>query len=129
MKNLVADVRAFHEMTDTPVLVIPTVPPDDRVTLRKSLIAEEVADELFPAMQEGDLVKIADALADSVCVLVGTALEYGIDLTRVWDEVHRSNMAKRDPITGKVARRADGKILKPAGWLPPYIYKALYPDG
>jgi predicted HAD superfamily Cof-like phosphohydrolase len=36
-----------------------------------------------------------------------------------WKEVIRSNMAKVDPETGFVKKRADGKILKPEGWTPP----------
>jgi predicted HAD superfamily Cof-like phosphohydrolase len=40
-----------------------------------------------------------------------------------WDEVLRSNMAKVDPLSGKVRRREDGKILKPEGWKPPNLTK------
>jgi predicted HAD superfamily Cof-like phosphohydrolase len=36
-----------------------------------------------------------------------------------WETVIRSNMAKVDPETGRVRRRADGKILKPDGWEAP----------
>jgi len=32
-------------------------------------------------------------------------------------------MAKVDPVTGKVKRREDGKILKPEGWTPPDLSK------
>lgn len=39
----------------------------------------------------------------------------------LWDEVRRSNMDKIDPATGEVMRRADGKITKPDGWLPPQL--------
>ena len=49
----------------------------------------------------------------------------GIPLDRVWAAVHRSNMAKVDPATGKVIKRADGKVLKPEGWTPPDIPAAL----
>jgi predicted HAD superfamily Cof-like phosphohydrolase len=36
-----------------------------------------------------------------------------------WEVVTRSNMAKVDPETGRVRRRADNKILKPEGWKAP----------
>ena len=41
---------------------------------------------------------------------------YGIDIRPIWDEVHRTNMAKEGG-----GSRTDGKIMKPAGWQPPDI--------
>jgi predicted HAD superfamily Cof-like phosphohydrolase len=70
-------------------------------------------------------VEVADALADMVYIIVGTALEFGIPLDRVWDEVQRSNMAKVDPVSGRVEKRADGKVKKPQGWEGPRISEAL----
>lgn len=120
MKHLMDDVRAFHEACDVPVLIKPTNPPIIRRDLRVALIQEELY-ELEKAVYTDDIVEVADALADLIYVTVGTALEYGIPLDRVWDEVHRSNMAKIDHATGKVHKRADGKVLKPEGWKPPDI--------
>ena len=64
-----------------------------------------------------------------IYIAVGTALELGIPLEPVWDEVHRSNMAKVDPETGKVRKREDGKVLKPEGWVRPDIAGAIYGRG
>jgi predicted HAD superfamily Cof-like phosphohydrolase len=36
-----------------------------------------------------------------------------------------SNLRKIDLKTGKVNRRADGKVLKPEGWKPPDIARIL----
>jgi len=122
MKSLLDDVGAFHKACGVPAYYgTPWSPTADRVMLRISLIDEEVNRELFPAMKRGDIVGVADALADAIYVIVGTALEYGIPLDRVWDAVQRSNMAKVDPDTGKVRKREDGKILKPEGWVGPDI--------
>ena len=126
MSEFVDDVRTFHLATDVPVLASPQIPNADRILLRKRLIDEEVNVELFTAMKENNIVEIADAIADSIYVLIGTALEYGIPLDAVWGEVQRSNMAKVDPDTGKVRRREDGKVLKSEGWTKPDIRKALY---
>jgi predicted HAD superfamily Cof-like phosphohydrolase len=126
MSKFVDDVRAFHLVTDTPVLASPQIPNADRILLRKRLIDEEVNVELFTAMKENSIVEIADAIADSIYVLIGTALEYGIPLDAVWGEVQISNMAKVDLDTGKVRRREDGKVLKSEGWTKPDIRKALY---
>jgi predicted HAD superfamily Cof-like phosphohydrolase len=47
----------------------------------------------------------------------------GADAQGAWNEVVRSNMSKIDPATGKVIKRDDGKILKPANWSPPNLTK------
>lgn len=38
----------------------------------------------------------------------------------------RTNFAKVDPVTGRVTRREDGKILKPEGWQPPELKRYLH---
>lgn len=148
------DILAFHNAAEVPSRDTPGFPDDDRVALRRSLIEEEVG-ETLAALEARDIVEVADGIADSIVVLVGTALELGIDLTAVWHEVHRSNMTKFpecrncsgtgnefDPFgelscSGLVTctscdgrgtliiRREDGKILKPNGWTPPNIPQAL----
>lgn len=127
MKTLLDDVRTFMVACDQPVLTTPACPTEDRAALRSRLIREE-ANETLTAIFNEDLEEIADGLADLIYVAVGTALEYGIPLDRVWAEVQRSNMAKVDPATGKVAKREDGKVLKPEGWTPPDIAAALRQD-
>lgn len=125
MTALMGHVRAFHEACDVPVRPTPECPSPQRVQLRRDILREEW-DETDQAMRRGDMLEIADGLADLIYVAIGTALEYGIPLDRVWAEVQRSNMAKRCPTTGKVRHRADGKVLKPEGWTPPDIAKALF---
>lgn len=89
----------------------PGIPTKDRVELREKLIREEF-EEFLIASAEGNLVEVADALADLKYVIDGTALEYGIPLDVVSTEVHRSNMSKLWP-DGKPRYREDGKMLKP----------------
>ncbi len=125
MRTVIEDVAAFHRATGTPVLDRPQIVSPDRMNLRWRLIDEEVNTELVAAMAGKSLPDIADAIADSIYVLVGTALEYGIPLARVWNAVQAANMAKVDPTTGLVRKRADGKILKSDGWQPPNIAGAL----
>lgn len=125
MKNLLSDVREFHTACEIPVAQSPVEPPAGRVWLRRELIDEEVNRELLPAMARGDLPAVADGMVDAIYVIVGAALEYGLPLDRVWSAVHQANMAKVDPATGRVIRRADGKVLKPAGWQAPDIAAVL----
>lgn len=67
--------------------------------------------------QQNALVQMADALADLVYVIYGTAATYGIDLDNVLDIVHAANMRKL--VNGEVIKDEFGKILKPVGWTPP----------
>jgi predicted HAD superfamily Cof-like phosphohydrolase len=64
--------------------------------------------------------RLAKELCDVHVVVSGTAVEYGIPEDLVYEEVHRSNMAKAG---GPV--REDGKVLKPDGWTPPNVAAAL----
>ena len=45
----------------------------------------------------------------------------GADGEGAWNEVMRTNFAKIDPVTGKVRKREDGKVLKPESWQPPNL--------
>lgn len=93
--------------------------PKERAWLRRELISEEF-NELWSALRRESLIETADAMCDLIYVVVGTAVEMGIDLAPLWEEVHRTNMAKAG---GPV--RADGKRLKPEGWMPPDIVGIL----
>jgi len=95
----------------------------DQATLRQSLIDEETG-ELRDAVAAGDIVAIADALADIVYVAYGTACVYGIDLDAVLDEVHASNMTKLGA-DGLPIRRPDGKVLKGPDYRPPDVAGVL----
>ena len=92
----------------------------DQFHLYKSLIGEEVS-ELIHAIQINDRTEQLDALIDILVVTAGALHSLGVDSEAAWDEVMRTNFAKVDPVTGKVKRREDGKILKPDGWQPPQL--------
>src|SRR5262245_52918208 len=92
--RFIAAVGQFHEAFGLPRRSMPGTDVDEDVKkLRFALLEEEVS-EYFEAAEAGDVVKIADALADIVYVAYGTAVTYGIDLDAVLAEVHRSNMSK-----------------------------------
>jgi predicted HAD superfamily Cof-like phosphohydrolase len=84
------------------------------------LIKEELA-ELEQAIGDQDKTEQLDALLDIMVVCAGALLSRKWDCHGGWAEVVRSNMAKVDPVTGKVVKREDGKILKPEGWTPPQL--------
>lgn len=92
--------------------------PEEVRELRKRLHREECITELEAAMDAGDLYEIADALADSLYVIFGTAITYGIPIDSVFDEVHRSNMSK-DRLANQIGI-AD-KVSKGINFRPPKI--------
>ena len=93
-----------------------------------ALIKEE-GEELVVALQECDVVEELDAIIDLLVVIIGYGLSRGFPMVGAWDEVLRSNMAKIDPLTGTVLRRADGKILKPVGWTAPDLDSVIHDHG
>lgn len=114
------DLVNFHNGARDSFDKKPHIPEPRLVEMRKTLIKEEIQ-ETFDGMDSNDLVEVADGIVDSIVVLLGTAVTYGIDVRPIWDEVHRTNMAKVDcPI-----RRDDGKILKPKNWVPPNVVGLL----
>lgn len=110
-------VTEFHRRFGLPARNRPQswLPPEE-VALRRRLLAEEF-EEYVEAAAADDLIGVADALADLVYVIYGTALHYGIDLDAVLAEVHRSNMTK----TG----HDGGKAVKGPGYQPPRIAAVL----
>ncbi len=90
--NQVAD---FHHTFHHPVLEFPQIPSPKRCELRVELIAEELK-ELQEAIEDKDIVEIADALCDIQYVLSGAVLEFGLGekFRELFDEVQRSNMSK-----------------------------------
>jgi predicted HAD superfamily Cof-like phosphohydrolase len=122
--DVAAAVAEFHQAFGRPVRQHPTADVDPALArLRVDLVQEEVG-EFIAASEQGDLIGIADALADIVYVVYGTALTYGIDLDAVLREVHRSNMSKLDS-DGHPVLRADGKVLKSGRYSPPDIASVL----
>lgn len=93
--NALNSVAEFHETFGLPVLEEPRLIPEDRAALRVNLLQEELK-ELLTAIQNDDLVEIADAFCDLQYVLSGAILEYGMGerFKKLFDEVHRSNMSK-----------------------------------
>ncbi len=123
MSNWYKDVLEFHRAFGQRIGQTPAFPEDiNERALRIDLLEEEFK-EYLDAEESLDIVGIADALADIVYIACGTAVSYGIPLDKVFEEVHRSNMAKL--VDGKPIYRADGKVLKPEGWTPPQIEMIL----
>lgn len=98
--------------------------PDEKVQkLRISLIEEEL-EELKEAIENKDVVGVADALTDILYVTYGAGAAFGIDLDKCFEEVHNSNMSKLDR-DGRPIYREDGKILKGPDYFEPNLEKIV----
>lgn len=143
--NYIKLVEEFHNTFGAPVLDNPQIPSGDRCELRISLLQEEL-NELKEAIEKGDVVEVADALADIQYVLSGAILEFGLGdkFNELFLEVQRSNMSKAcssqqeaiqtllhykekdgtegyyTEVDGKwlVYRNADNKVLKSINYSP-----------
>ena len=91
--------------------------------LRLDLIKEEL-DELKEAMDNKDLLEVADALTDILYVTYGAGHAFGINLDKCFDEVQNSNMSKLDE-TGKPIYNEAGKVMKGPKYFKPDLSKFI----
>lgn len=146
MNKTLKQVEDFHDTFNVPVLETPTIPSEERCQLRVDLLQEEL-NELKQAINDKDIVEVADALADLQYVLNGAILEFGMKdaFEDLFDEVHNSNMSKtcetekqaietvkmytergietyfkkaNDSYTYNVYRKSDDKVLKNKDYRP-----------
>lgn len=92
--------------------------------LRARLHKEEAVTELVLAFFDGDMTEVLDSLADSLVVILGTAVACGIPpelMEAAFLEVMRSNNTKL--IDGY--QRPDGKFVKGPSFEPPNLAKLL----
>jgi predicted HAD superfamily Cof-like phosphohydrolase len=87
--------------------------------LRFNLMKEE-NEEYLEAVQNKDLIEIADALGDMLYILCGTIIEHGLQhkIEKVFDEIQRSNMSKLGE-DGSPIYREDGKVMKGPNYFKP----------
>lgn len=82
--------------------------------------------ELITIENGSNMVEFFDGLLDVTVVTAGAGISAMLPMDEGWDAVIASNMAKVDPVSGKVTRREDGKVLKPPGWMPPNLKQILF---
>ena len=92
--------------------------------LRLDLIKEEL-DELKEAMNNKDLLEVADALTDILYVTYGAGHAFGINLDKCFEEVQNSNMSKLDE-NGKPIYNDAGKVMKGPNYFKPNLSKFVY---
>ena len=102
-------------------------PNEDAVKVAHELIVEDQVEKrtlhggVLPPTPQTNVEKIEaqmDAIVDCWYYGLDSAAKHGMNLETVFLLVHKANMDKRNPVTGKFERRDDGKVIKPAGWQP-----------
>ncbi|WP_298392307.1 nucleoside triphosphate pyrophosphohydrolase family protein [Flavobacterium sp.] len=98
---------------------------DDKNLLRFNLMKEE-NEEYLEAVQNNDIVEIADALGDMLYILCGTIIEHGLQdkIEEVFEEIQRSNMSKLGE-DGRPIYREDGKVMKGPNYFKPNFEEIL----
>ena len=91
--------------------------------LRISLINEEL-EELKKAIEDNDILEVADALTDILYVAYGAGHAFGIDLDKCFNEVQESNMSKLGS-DGKPIYNESGKVMKGPNYFKPDLSKFL----
>ena len=89
--------------------------------LRLDLIKEELT-ELTEAINNNDLLEVADALTDILYVTYGAGHAFGINLDNCFEEVQNSNMSKLDE-NGKPLYNEHGKVMKGPNYFKPNLSK------
>lgn len=126
MQKQLKAVRLFHE---TYGLGVSEEMKADLGTLKNELrynLMKEENGEYLEAVQNNDIIEIADALGDMLYILCGTILEHGLQhkIEEVFDEIQRSNMSKLGE-DGKPIYREDGKVMKGPNYFKPNFEKIL----
>ena len=114
-------VKTFMETFDQEVKVKPSFSSDKINSLRYDLIKEEL-EELKEAMENKDLLEVADALTDILYVTYGAGHAFGIDLDKCFEEVQSSNMSKLSE-DGKPIYNEFGKVMKGPKYFKPDLTK------
>ena len=116
-------VGTFMKTFGQEVKTKPSFSSDKINKLRLDLIKEELS-ELKEAMDNKDLLEVADALTDILYVTYGAGHAFGINLDKCFEEVQNSNMSKLDE-NGKPIYNEHGKVMKGPNYFKPDLSKFL----
>ena len=120
MSNFIK-VGTFMKTFGQEVKTEPSLSTEKINKLRIDLIKEEL-EELTEAVNNKDLLEIADALTDILYVTYGAGHAFGIDLDQCFEEVQNSNMSKLDE-NGKPIYNDSGKVMKGPNYFKPDLSK------
>ena len=114
-------VGTFMKTFGQEIKTKPSFSSDKINKLRIDLIKEEL-EELIEAINNKDLLEVADALTDILYVTYGAGHAFGIDLDKCFKEVQNSNMSKLDE-NGRPIYNDSGKVMKGPNYFKPDLSK------
>ena len=114
-------VKIFMQTFNQEVKLKPSFSTEKINELRYNLIKEEL-EEFKHALENKDLLEVADALTDILYVTYGAGHAFGIDLDSCFEEVQNSNMSKLGK-DGKPIRNEAGKVMKGPNYYKPDLSK------
>ena len=135
MQQQLEQVKTFQLTFGQKVAEKPQLVDLEKAHLRYDLGKEEL-DEYLEAVEQDDLVGVADSLTDQLYILCGTILEHGMQhiIEDCFTEVQNSNLSKLDDegkpiINGENGvfdeSRPLGKILKSTNFREPNLKQFL----
>ena len=116
-------VGIFMKTFGQEVKTKPSFSTDKINKLRLDLIREELH-ELTEAMNNKDLLEVADALTDILYVTYGAGHAFGINLDKCFEEIQNSNMSKLDE-NGMPIYNENGKVMKGPNYFKPNLKKII----
>ena len=116
-------VGTFMKTFGQEVKTKPSLSTEKINKLRIDLIKEEL-EELTEAMNNKDLLEVADALTDILYVTYGAGHAFGINLDKCFEEVQKSNMSKLGK-DGKPIFNNSGKVMKGPDYFKPDLSKFI----
>ena len=116
-------VKNFMETFGQEVKITPSLSSDKINKLRYNLIKEEL-NEFKQALDNNDLLEVADALTDILYVTYGAGHAFGINLDACFEEVQNSNMSKLGN-DGKPIYNDQGKVMKGPNYFKPDLSKFI----
>ena len=116
-------VKAFMNTFGQEVKEKTEFPNEKIIKLRYDLIKEEL-EELKEAIEQKDMIEIADALTDILYVTYGAGHAFGINLDKCFNEVQESNMSKLGE-DQKPIYNENGKVMKGPSYFKPNLNKYL----
>jgi len=114
-------VKTFMQTFGQEVKLKPSFSTQKINDLRYNLIKEEL-NELKEAIDNKDLLEVADALTDILYVTYGAGHAFGIDLDKCFEEVQNSNMSKLGE-DGNPVYNDFGKVMKGPNYYKPNLTK------
>lgn len=86
----------------------------------------EMPNDFRADLTDDEVVEIADGTTDLTVTNCGFALSMGLDGDACYAEVAGSNLSKRNPKTGKIDKKPDGKWIRGEEFREPSLHAVIF---